>query len=199
MYRVRTSHPERIPLDGPAVLVCNHVSFVDWFIVFSAIQRPVRFVVYYKFMKLPLANLLMRDAKVIPIAPAKEDKATLDAAYERIAQDLAAGELVCVFPEGEITHDGTLRPFKPGIERIIQRSPVPVIPMGLRGLWGSFFSRKYGAAFSRPLPRLLRRLTTPWPKVELAIGEPVAPEQVTAAGVAERVAVLAGLEPPPRP
>ena len=109
----------------------------------------------------------------------------LERAYERIAEYLDAGDVVCIFPEGKITTDGELNPFRSGIERIIERNPVPVIPMALRGLWGSFFSRKGGAAMTR-LPRRF------WSKIALAIGTPIAPEQVDATGLRAVVADLRG-------
>jgi 1-acyl-sn-glycerol-3-phosphate acyltransferase len=111
------------------------------------------------------------------------------AAFDRIAEELEAGEVVCIFPEGKITHTGELNVFRPGVEKIVRRTPVPVIPMALKGMWGSFFSRKGGAAMRRPFRRF-------WSRIELAIGEAVPPEQVTAEGLAERVAALGGFEPP---
>src|SRR5690606_20234503 len=105
------------------------------------------------------------------------------------ARELEAGELVCIFPEGKITSDGLMNPFKPGVEKIVARTPVPVIPMALRGLWGSFFSRKGGPAMRRPFRRF-------WSRIELGVGEPVPPDQVSARDLGRRVAELAGLPPP---
>ena len=87
---------------------------------------------------------MFRDAKVIPIASARESAETLDAAFDRIAAELEDGNVVCIFPEGRLTGDGQMNPFRSGVEKIVARTPVPVVPMGLRGLWGSFFSRKEG-------------------------------------------------------
>ena len=189
LYRLRVSGEERIPAEGAALLVANHVSFVDWLLIASVSPRPVRFVMHHTFMRLPVLRWLFRDARVIPIAPAREDAATLEAAYGRIAVELAAGELVCVFPEGRITSDGRLSPFRPGVERIVAASPVPVVPMALVGMWGSFFSRAGGRAMTRPFRRV-------WSRVRIEVGEPVPPEQVTAARLAERVAALGGFAPP---
>ncbi|MDX2165808.1 MAG: MFS transporter [Deltaproteobacteria bacterium] len=192
MYRLRTVNRENIPMEGAALLVCNHVSFVDWMIVASACKRPARFVMYHGFLKMPLVGWLFRDAKVIPISPAREDEQLMDAAFDRIAEELAAGELVCIFPEGAITKDGALQRFRPGVEKIVRRTPVPVIPLALVGLWGSFFSRKGGAAMRRPFRRV-------WSRIQVVVGTPVPPEQVTADDLAARVAALAGLEPPAIP
>ena len=92
---------------------------------------------------------------------------------------------MCIFPEGKITSDGELAPFRPGIERIVARTPVPVIPVALVGLWGGFFSRKGGSAMTRPFRRV-------WSRVDVRVGEAVAPETVTAQVLAERVASLGG-------
>lgn len=189
MYRLRTVGRDHIPMEGPALLVCNHVSFVDWMIVASACKRPARFVMYYGFFKVPLLGWIFRDAKVIPISPAREDEAVMEAAFDRIAAELEAGEVVCIFPEGALTKDGRMQRFRPGVEKIVRRTPVPVIPMALVGMWGSFFSRKGGAAMRRPFRRV-------WSRIRLVVGTPVPPEQVTADALAARVAALGGLPPP---
>jgi 1-acyl-sn-glycerol-3-phosphate acyltransferase len=192
MYRLRTVGRDNIPQDGPVLLVCNHVSFVDWMIVSSACKRPARFVMYHGFLKVPLLGWVFRDAKVIPISPAREDEHVMEAAFDRIAAELEAGEVVCIFPEGALTKDGRLGRFRPGVEKIVQRTPVPVVPMALIGMWGSFFSRKDGAPMHHPFRRV-------WSRIQLAIGPPLTPEQVTAERLAERVAALGGFELPQMP
>jgi 1-acyl-sn-glycerol-3-phosphate acyltransferase len=189
LYRLRVVGRENIPLDGPVLLVCNHVSFIDWLIIASGSKRPPRFVMYHGFLKTPLLGWIFRDAKVIPIAPAHESEETMAAAFDRIAEELEAGELVCIFPEGKITSTGELNVFRTGVEKIVQRTPVPVVPMALKGMWGSFFSRKGGAAMRRPFRRF-------WSRIELVIGEPIPPDQVTAELLAERVAALGGFAAP---
>jgi 1-acyl-sn-glycerol-3-phosphate acyltransferase len=183
IYRLKIKGHEHIPHEGPAVLVCNHVSFVDWLIIGASIRRPVRFVMHYEFMKKPYLNFFFRGAKAIPIAGAKEDLAMMERAFDAIAATLEDNQLVCIFPEGQITRDGTLSPFRPGIERIIARTPVPVIPMVLKGMWGSFFSRKYGAAASKfsVIPQKI------WSLVELNIHPAWAPEETTAQKLEENV------------
>ena len=189
LYRLRVVGREHIPLNGPALLVCNHVSFIDWLIIASGSKRPPRFVMYHGFLKTPFVGWIFRDAKAIPIAPAHESEETMAAAFDRIAEELEAGELVCIFPEGKITSTGELNVFRTGVEKIVRRTPVPVVPMALKGMWGSFFSRKGGAAMRRPFRRF-------WSRIELVVGEPVAPEQVTADMLAERVAALGGFVAP---
>jgi 1-acyl-sn-glycerol-3-phosphate acyltransferase len=185
-YRLKVTGLDHIPDEGPALLVCNHVSFVDWLFVGGAVRRPVRFVMYAGFAKHPVMRALVADAKIIPIASAKEDPEALGRAMDQIAADLAAGELVCIFPEGKLTDDGEIEVFKPGVERILARTPVMVVPLALRGLWGSFFSKQDGKAFGRPFRRGM------WSRVELVVGEPVAPENATAARLPVEVAKLRG-------
>jgi hypothetical protein len=176
MYRMRVRGHENIPADGPAVLVCNHVTFVDWLILAAGVKRPLRFVMDHSFYKGWLLRTLLNQAKVIPIASAKENPGILEQAFVRMREELEAGEVVCIFPEGKLTYDGAMNVFKPGIERMIKTTPVPVVPMALRNVWGSFFSRKGGAAIKK-LPRRF------WSAISLEIGKPIAPQNVTAAGL----------------
>ena len=168
VYRLRTEGVDNIPDDGPAVLVANHVSYVDWLVIMAAVRRPIRFVMYWKFLEIPLLKYLFRGNRVIPIAGRKDNEAVMEAAFERIHAELADGWLVLIFPEGDLTKNGAIQPFRPGVERILQRSPVPVVPMALNGLWGSFFSHKDGPAMRRPFRRV-------WSKVWITVGEPVEP------------------------
>jgi 1-acyl-sn-glycerol-3-phosphate acyltransferase len=154
IYRLRYSGRHLIPSTGPALIVANHVSYIDWFIVTAACRRPVRFVMYHYFFKMPGIHIFAEAAKAIPIAPAKEDAALKEKSFDAISAALKEGHVVCIFPEGGITSDGQLMPFRPGVERILARDPVPVYLMGLNGLWGSFFSRVGGHAMSKmPHPR----------------------------------------------
>ena len=127
----------------------------------------------------------MSKNSAVPIAPAREDPETLRRAYDRVAHYLEKGEVVGIFPEGRLTEDGEISPFKSGIEQIVHRTPAPVVPMALRGLWGSFFSRRYGKAMHH-FPRRF------WSRIELVVGEPVLPEQATSALLRERVLALRG-------
>ncbi|MBI2380224.1 MAG: MFS transporter [Gammaproteobacteria bacterium] len=185
LYRVRHENLQQIPEEGPAVLVCNHVSFVDALVIAGCCRRPVRFVMYHKIFKIPVLSFIFKTAKAIPIAPAKEDAEMKTRAFYQVQEALGEGELVCIFPEGQISYDGQLAPFKPGVEEIISRTPVPVIPMALQGLWGSFFSRRHGAAMQK-LP------TRFWSRIGIVAGAPIPPEQVTAAVLQEKVAALRG-------
>ena len=182
MYRVEHRDLEQIPEEGPALLVCNHVSFVDALLIAGSVRRPIRFVMYYKIFNLPVLNFIFRTAGAIPIAGIKEDKAVFDKAFERIARYLNEGELVCIFPEGKLTTDGEISGFKSGMTRILQETSVPVIPMALQGLWGSFFSRD-------PEKGLFRRL---WSRVVLVAGAPIAADAAAPVDVREQVKALRG-------
>ncbi|CAG0964972.1 acyl-[acyl-carrier-protein]-phospholipid O-acyltransferase / long-chain-fatty-acid--[acyl-carrier-protein] ligase [Rhodocyclaceae bacterium] len=186
VYRLKKEGVEHIPEEGAAVMVCNHVSFVDALIIAAACPRPIRFVMDHRIFKLPIINFVFREGRAIPIASAKEDPALLEKAYEEVAKALEAGDLVGIFPEGRITDTGELYPFRRGITRIVARTPVPVVPMALKGLWGSFFSRKDGPAMTRPLRRGL------FSKVSLAVAAPVAPEVATPEALQEIVSALRG-------
>jgi 1-acyl-sn-glycerol-3-phosphate acyltransferase len=186
IYRLEQRGLEHIPLEGPAVLVCNHVSFVDPIVIAAATRRPIRFVMDHRIFRMPLIGFIFRHMRTIPIAPAKEDAALMESAFDEVARALEAGELVGIFPEGSITQSGEILAFRPGVQRIVARTPVPVIPLALRGLWGSFFSRKDGPAMSRPSH--LR----PFAKIALVAGAAVAPELAAPDYLQARVAELRG-------
>lgn len=185
-YRLEKRGLEHIPEEGAAVLVCNHVSFVDALIIMAASPRPIRFVMDYQIFRIPLLSFVFRTGRAIPIAPYKEDAQMLERAYDEIARGLAEGDLICIFPEGRITDNGEIYPFKSGIQRILERTPVPVVPIALRGLWGSFFSRRDGAAMTRPFRRGL------FSKIGFAAAAAVAPESATPDALREQVLALRG-------
>ena len=154
VYRFRVTGDENIPVKGAAVLVCNHVSFIDAVLLMAASPRPICFVMDHRIFKVPVLGWLFKLAKAIPIAPRQEDPAAYDGAFEAAAKVLREGDLLAIFPEGGITRDGTLQEFKGGIMKILERQPVPVIPMALTNLWGSFFSRiERGEAMVKPFRR----------------------------------------------
>ncbi len=184
-YRVRPTGLENIPQSGPAVVVCNHVSYFDPIILSGSIRRPMRFVMWYKIFQMPLLNFIFRTMKAIPIAGAREDAGVMDEAFEQVDAELAAGNIVCIFPEGAITRDGEVARFRPGIEKIIARRPVPVIPVALGRLWGSWFSRRRDGALRKLPGRLFAR-------VPVTVGQPVPPADATAARLELLVRTLRG-------
>jgi 1-acyl-sn-glycerol-3-phosphate acyltransferase len=186
LYRVRVDGMQHLPEEGPALLVCNHVSFMDPLLLMANLRRPARFVMYYKIFHTPLLRFVFRTAKAIPIAGHKEDPVVLQQAYDAIDAALAGGELVCIFPEGGLTADGEIAPFRPGLEKILARRPVPVVPLALRGLWGSVWSRRDTRLGRLRLPRRFRA------RVELVVDAPVPPPAASAASLEARVRELRG-------
>ena len=184
VYRLDKRGLENIPVSGPAVLICNHVSFVDALILTAACRRPIRFVMDHHVFRWPILSFVFKATRAIPIAPEKEDAALKQKAFDEVSLALAAGELVGIFPEGRISENGEMSSFRPGVTQIITRNPVPVIPMALTGLWGSVFSRKDGAAFSQPWK------ARPFRKISLKVGAPVLQEKVMLQGLQEDVGKL---------
>jgi hypothetical protein len=187
VYRIRPRGLENIPVKGPAIVVCNHVSYIDPIILAGSVRRPMRFVMWYKIFQMPVLNFIFRNMKAIPIAGAREDKEIMDDAFEKVDAELAAGNVVCIFPEGAITRDGEIARFRPGIEKIIRRRPVPVVPASLGRLWGSWFSRRQDGGLRKIPGRLFAR-------VPVTFGEPVPPSEVTAARLELLVRTLRGDE-----
>jgi 1-acyl-sn-glycerol-3-phosphate acyltransferase len=186
IHRVKTVDVDRIPDEGPAVLVCNHVSYVDALVIGAASPRPIRFVMDHRIFKTPFMGWIFRTARAIPIAPAKEDPWTMEKAYIEIAKALHEGDLVCIFPEGKLTTTGEMNEFRGGIAKILERSKVPVIPMALRGLWGSLLTRDKANLFERSFAR------GPRSQLALAVGMPVAPTEASPEYLREQVLALRG-------
>ena len=157
LYRLRVRGIEaNVPDEGPALIVCNHVSYMDALILAASIPRPVRFVMYYKIFNIPVMRWIFRTAKAIPIAGAREDPAVMQRAFDEIDAALADGQIVGIFPEGALTKDGEIAAFKSGVERILERRPVPVVPMALGGMWSSMWSRRDTRLGRMRVPRRFR-------------------------------------------
>ncbi|RNF82247.1 MFS transporter [Montanilutibacter psychrotolerans] len=157
LYRLRLEGIERhIPDEGPALIVCNHVSYMDALILSASIPRPVRFVMYYRIFNIPVMSWIFRTAKAIPIAGARENPELMQRAFDEIDAALADGQIVGIFPEGALTRDGDIAAFKSGVERILERRPVPVIPMALRGMWSSMWSHRDSRMGRMRVPRRFR-------------------------------------------
>lgn len=185
LYRIRKRGVDNIPEEGGALIVCNHVSFVDALALSAACPRPIRFVMESAIFKMPVVNLFARGMKAIPVCSAKEDRETMERAFATVAKELRDGNLVCIFPEGRLTRDGAIDVFRPGMTRIVTETPVPVIPMALSGLWTSMFSRAEKSVWRR-LPRKFLS------KIIVSVGQPVAPEVASPEAMRERVAALRG-------
>ena len=186
IYQVRHEGLEKIPEDGAVIVAANHVSFVDPFILGGLVHRPVRFVMHYKIHRIPVLTWIFRSIKAIPIAGRTEDPKILEQAYDQIRATLDDGEVLGIFPEGGITFDGEIQPFKKGLDKIIAERPVPVVPMALCKLWGSLFSRKDKLHKRRP-----RKL---WKRIELRVGDPIPAHEVTSERVEREVRRLRGAD-----
>ena len=185
IYRFKVQGETHIPVAGAAILVCNHVSFIDAVVLMAASPRPIRFIMDHRIFAVPVLGWLFKLAKAIPIAPQKEDPVAYERAFTQARAVLADGELLAIFPEGGITRDGSLGEFKGGVMKVLQTHPVPVVPLALQNLWGSFFSRiEGGTAMVRPFRRGL------FSSVGLVAGPALPPAEVTPALLRERVAAL---------
>ncbi len=185
IYRFRVRGDQHIPTEGAAILVCNHVSFIDAVLLMAASPRPIRFIMDHRIFAVPVLGWLFRLGKAIPIAPQRENPQVYEAAFEQARRVLGEGDLLGLFPEGGITQDGSLGEFKGGIMKILQTHPVPVVPLALQNLWGSFFSRvERGVAMVKPFRRGL------FSRVGLVAGEAVPAAAVSPVVLRERVARL---------
>jgi len=184
-YRIRPTGLDNVPAKGPAIVVCNHVSYMDPILLAGSIKRPMRFVMYYRIFQIPLLRFFFEHLGAIPIAGAMENEQLMNEAFERVDEELEAGNIVCIFPEGGITHDGEIQRFRPGIEKIIARRQVPVVPVALGRLWGSWFSRRKGGGIRKVPGRLFSR-------VPISVGDAVPALDVTAARLELLVRTLRG-------
>ena len=187
VYRINKQDLHHIPEEGAALVVCNHVSFVDPIILLALSPRPARFVMYYSFYELPIIKWVFKSLRSIPIATKRERPELLEQAMDTIAQSLDDGHLVFIFPEGGITKNGEIAKFQPGMEQILKRNPVPVVPVALRGMWGTWFSRHKGRAMKGFPTRFMSRIS-------VVSGPPVPAELANRISMYEQVATLRGDE-----
>jgi 1-acyl-sn-glycerol-3-phosphate acyltransferase len=186
VYRIRKQGTEHIPDTGAALIVSNHVSFVDALVLMAISPRPIRFVMDRRIFGTPVLSWLFRQVKAIPIASFKDDPQLVENAFARVSEELRDGQLVCIFPEGRITDSGAILPFRPGVTRLLERDPVPVVPVALQGLWGSFFSRKGGPAMTKPLRRGV------FTRIGVNVGQPLAAAAANPLLLRARVEALRG-------
>ncbi len=183
IYRVKHKNLHHLPEHGGALIVCNHVSYMDSLLLSAVCPRLIRFVMEEDYANLPPLRGFLRRAGVIPISAS--NRTSIRRAFNDVEKALSEGHIVCIFPEGRLTSDGEMNEFMRGIDIILRRSPVPVIPMALKGLWGSYFSRAKGRA-CKGLP------TRFWSKLEIEAGTPVDPKQASAQAMFEKVQALRG-------
>lgn len=183
IYRVKHKNLHHLPESGGALIVCNHVSYMDALLLSAVCPRLIRFVMEEDYANLTPIRGFLRRTGVIPISASNRN--SIRRAFNDVEQALAEGDIVCIFPEGKLTSDGEIQEFMRGIDIILRRSPVPVIPVALKGLWGSYFSRCKGSA-CKGLP------TRFWSKLEIEAGSPVQPNDATAQLMFEKVRELRG-------
>ncbi|CDT57893.1 putative Permease of the major facilitator superfamily fused with 1-acyl-sn-glycerol-3-phosphate acyltransferase [Vibrio coralliirubri] len=183
MYRVKHKNLHHLPEKGGALIVCNHVSYMDALLLSAVCPRLIRFVMEEDYTKLPPIRRFLKRAGVIPISATNRN--SIRNAFKEVERALHEGHIVCIFPEGKLTSDGEVAEFMRGMELIIKRSPVPVIPMALKGLWGSYFSRYKGRA-CKGLP------TRFWTKLEIEAGEPISPKEASCETLRQSVSDLRG-------
>ncbi len=187
MYRVDKEGLANVPAEGPCIVVCNHVSYVDALVISACVPRPIRFVMDHQIFKVPFLNWLFRTMRTIPVAPGRVDPVLKEKAFVDAAAALRDGEIVGIFPEGSLTRDGEMHAFRGGIERMVKDTPVPVVPMALRGLWGSFFSRAADG-------RAMRRFRGIFTRIAVVAASPVPPADVTPERLHALVLALRGDE-----
>ncbi len=183
VYRIRVEGLDRVPARGGALLVCNHVSWVDAVIVAASCPRRVRFLMYRPYYEWPPVHWFFKLMRCIPVA-AGDPPDVLQRSLDRAGEALEQGAVVVVFAEGAITRTGHLLPVRRGFQRIVEGRDVPIVPMHLDGLWGSVFSHEGGRLLWK-LPRAL-----PYP-VTVSFGEPM-PSSATRADVRDAIRALAG-------
>ena len=177
---------EHVPDEGPALIVCNHVSYMDALILGGAIPRPARFVMYYKIFQIPVASWFFKTARAIPIAGAKEDPDIMQKAFDEVDKALAEGEIVGIFPEGKLSTDGEIAEFKSGVEKILARRAVPVVPVALKGMWASMFSKRNSKLGQLRVPHRFRA------HIEVEAGPAVPAAEVSAEALEAKVKALRG-------
>jgi 1-acyl-sn-glycerol-3-phosphate acyltransferase len=187
MYRVDKEGLANVPAEGPCIVVCNHVSYVDALVISACVPRPIRFVMDHQIFKVPFLNWVFRAMRTIPVAPGRVDPVLKEKAFTDAAAALRDGEVVGIFPEGSLTRDGEMHAFRGGVERMVTDTPVPVVPMALRGLWGSFFSRSADG-------KAMRRFRGMFARIALVAAPPVPPADATPERLHAQVLALRGDE-----
>lgn len=186
IYSVRVEAKSNIPESGAALFVCNHLSYADSIILFGTIRRRTRFIMEDIYHRIPVLNWAFRGARTIPITSPLKNRRTFQDAEKTAVEALQNGELVFIFPEGRLSPGGEQIPFKRGTMRILEHQPVPVIPVAIKGLWGSFFSHGGGTPALKGKPRLKWRRR----KVVVKFGQSIEENAVSLEKLEQEVAAL---------
>lgn len=172
-YRLKTVNGGNIPHQGAALLVANHVSYIDTVVIMAIAPRPTHFLIGQRYFRLPVLGYLLKKSGALALP---EETAPLEvwaAFYQQVDQLFEQDALVAFFPENALSGDGQLGVFSPYTAQLLAIKPVPVIPVLLQGLWGSFFSRVEGRALTKPFRRGL------FSPITAIIGQPLPAENLT--------------------
>ena len=183
LYRLRFRGRQSVPARGAALVVCNHVSFMDALILGGGCPRPLRFLMDRPIYESRWLNWFFRIAGAIPVDSERCDPGGVRRALDEVSHALRQGEVVMLFPEGRLTPDGGVHRFRRGVDIILARDPVPVVPAGLAGLWGSWTSNRGGKALTK-WPRRFRA------RVALHFGDPIPVGEAKRADMERRVVEL---------
>lgn len=186
MYPIRVESKTNIPESGPALLVCNHLSYADAVVLFGTIDRRTRFIMEDIYHRIPVLNWAFRGARTIPIASPLKNRKIFQDAEDSAVEALQNGELVFIFPEGRLSPTGEQIAFKRGTMRILERHPVPVVPVAIKGLWGSYFSHGGGRPALKGFPKWRWRRR----QVVVCFGEALQAEEVDLKKLEQQVSDL---------
>ncbi|MCL9783090.1 MFS transporter [Vibrio sp. S4M6] len=183
IYKVKHKNFHHLPENGGALIVCNHVSYMDALLLSAICPRLIRFVMEEDYAQFKPLQRFYQRAGVIPISAT--NKSAIRAALKSVEDALNDGELVCIFPEGKLTPDGEVQEFRRGVDLILRNATAPVIPIALKGMWGSYFSRYKGRA-CKGLPSRFRT------KIEIEAAPPIEAAQVDTVSLRNVVSELRG-------
>ena len=177
-YSIEVRGQENIPCNQAHILCSNHVTFIDWIFISFISPKPPCFVVNSSYYFNPKYINFLKFVRAIPIASKRSDKNIYDQAFKIIRHNIDNHETLVIFPEGQITHDGKLSPFKRGLEKIINDTPIPVVPISIHGLWRSWFSKNFRGTFKGFPFRI---------KLTITIEKPMDPRGLTGQDVMKKI------------
>ncbi len=183
IYKVKHKNLHHLPEEGGALIVCNHVSYMDALLLSAICPRLIRFVMEEDYANFKPLQRFYKRAGVIPISA--NNKSSIRAALKSVDEALQNGELVCIFPEGHLTSDGEIQEFRRGVELILRKASSPVIPMALKGMWGSYFSRYKGRA-CKGVPTRFRA------EIEIEASAPIHSTETSLSSLKEVITQLRG-------
>ena len=188
VYRVKISGRGQLPHEGAALVVANHLSYADTVVLMAVAPRPVHFLAGQRFFRLPVLGYLLKNSGALPLPEENDSPEVWETLQAKVRMFFDQGEMVAFFPEGEISPNGQIQACSALAERLLSIRPVPVTPVLLGGLWGSFFSRIKGRALRRPFRRGF------FAPVTVTIGQQLPPEQCTPTHIMRELRALQAQE-----